>query len=147
MKRLLATLALLLLATAVQAEALPREELTVQTQAGALHRFNVEVAATPETRAEGLMFREELPEDAGMLFIYASPGPVGFWMKNTPLPLDMLFIDRSGEILAIHANAVPYSEDVIYAEMPVKSVLEINGGRAAALGIQPGDRVSSPSLQ
>ena len=76
-------------------------------------RFSVELADTPETRARGLMYREELPRSSGMLFIYDTPQRATFWMENTPLPLDMLFFDETGVLAGVHENAEPFSRDVI----------------------------------
>jgi uncharacterized membrane protein (UPF0127 family) len=87
------------------------------------------------------MHRETLPERAGMLFVYDEPHRGGFWMKNTLIPLDMLFIKANGNIVHIAANAVPEDETPIPSNEPVLAVLEINGGTAAALGIKEGDRV------
>ena len=103
--------------------------------------FNVEVAADEDSRQKGLMHRTTLASDAGMLFDFREPIPVVFWMKDTPLSLDMLFIRADGTVSTIAADTVPYSEEKIPASEPVRAVLEINGGRAMALGIQPGDKV------
>lgn len=122
---------------------LPVEQVTIVMANGATHGFTVEIAADAESRAHGLMERTDLPADAGMLFDYHTPQPVAFWMKNTPLPLDMLFIRADGTIVSVVANATPYSEKPIPSVEPVQAVLELNGGRAAELGIQPGDHVQS----
>ena len=103
--------------------------------------FAVEVAATPQEQARGLMFRTELDDFAGMIFPYRSPQILGFWMKNTPLPLDIIFIDEDRRIINIAAQTTPYSLDSVYSERPAMAVLEIAGGRAAQLGIKPGDKV------
>ncbi|SJZ50153.1 DUF192 domain-containing protein [Consotaella salsifontis] len=105
------------------------------------HAISVEVADTPETRATGLMFRESMPDDHGMLFVFDEPRPVTFWMKNTLIPLDMLFLDDHGVITRIAANAQPLSLSLIDSEGPVRFVLELNGGAAARLKAQPGDRL------
>ena len=115
-------------------------KVVIDTQKGPV-AFNVEVAADAASRAKGLMYRTTLAADAGMLFDYHQPNLAAFWMKNTPLSLDMLFIRQDGTVSTIAANTVPYSEDQIPASEPVRAVLEINGGRAMALGIQPGDKV------
>ena len=109
-------------------------------------RFAVEIADDAAERAEGLMFREALPSSAGMLFIYPEPEPVAFWMKNTLLPLDMLFIDATGTIRKVHANAVPGDLTPIPGEGPTRMVLEIRGGLAAAIGIAPGAELRHPAL-
>jgi uncharacterized protein len=103
--------------------------------------FAVEVAASPQEQARGLMFRTELNDFAGMIFPYKSPQILGFWMKNTPLPLDIIFIDEDGRIINIAAQTTPYSLDSVYSDRPAMAVLEIAGGRAAQLGIKPGDKV------
>jgi len=110
--------------------------------AGRTHRFTVEVARTSAEQAQGLMFRETLAADAGMLFPFASPRPASFWMKNTLIPLDMIFIRADGTIARVAANTVPQSLEPVGVSEPVAAVLEIPGGRAAELGISAGDRVS-----
>ena len=114
--------------------------LTISSANGE-HRFTVEVARTPEEHAAGLMFRKQLAPDAGMIFPYDPPQDVAFWMKNTLIPLDMLFIRPDGTIARIAANTVPQSLDPVPGLEPVSAVLELRGGRAAELGIAPGDRV------
>lgn len=122
---------------------LPVEQITIVMANGITHGFTVEIAADAASRAHGLMERRDLPADSGMLFDYHKAQPVAFWMKNTPLPLDMLFIRADGTIVSVVANAEPYSEKPIPSVEPVQAVLELNGGRAAELGIHPGDRVQS----
>jgi uncharacterized protein len=117
--------------------------LTIQS-GDKTHAFNVELADTPSEREKGLMFRESLPPDGGMLFDFGEPAPASIWMKNTLIPLDILFIDARGEIVAIARNAVPGSLRQISPGVPVRGVLEIAGGRAAALGVSPGDTVVHP---
>jgi uncharacterized protein len=119
---------------------LARIPLTIRSSAGA-HRFTVEVARTPEQQALGLMFRKSLDPDQGMLFPYEPPQSVSFWMKNTLIPLDMIFIRPDGTIARIAANTVPRSLDPVPSLEPVIAVLEIRGGRASQLGLRPGDRV------
>ena len=121
-------------------QTLPKAEIVVDT-AGGPHTFIVEIAADAASRSRGLMERTTLAPDAGMLFDYHRPQPVAFWMKNTPLPLDMIFIRGDGTIALIVSNATPYSKTPIPSMEPVRAVLEINGGRAAALGIDRGDKV------
>ena len=108
----------------------------------ATHSFEVEIADDGAERARGLMFREYLAPDAGMLFIYPRERIASFWMKNTLIPLDMLFIANDGTILQIAPQATPHSLDPVRSEAPVRAVLEINGGQAEALGIGVGDRVT-----
>ncbi|MFO1085914.1 MAG: DUF192 domain-containing protein [Reyranellaceae bacterium] len=104
-------------------------------------KFDVELALTEAERSRGLMFREKLGPYDGMLFDFHQEAPVSFWMKNTLIPLDMVFIAADGTIRHVHANAVPLSTDTIPSEFPVRGVLEINGGSARLLGIKPGDKV------
>lgn len=113
--------------------------LTV-TSGGNAHRFRVELALTPEQQAKGLMFRTKLGPDEGMLFPMDPPRPASFWMHNTVIPLDLLFIAPDGRVLNIAANAKPYDETPLKSAGPVKAVLELPGGRAAELGIAAGDR-------
>lgn len=105
------------------------------------HRFAVEVVATPESRSQGLMYRTELAANAGMLFVFERPAEVAFWMRNTYLPLDLIFIDRHGSIVRIHPQAKPHDDTLIASGQPVTHVLEINGGLAAELGIETGQRM------
>ena len=118
----------------------PLEPLAIVTHDGRIP-FKVELADNEAERERGLMFRRAMPSDQGMLFDFKTPRPVYFWMKNTYLPLDMVFIARDGRIVAIAANTTPLSEAPVGPGVPVMAVLELNAGRAAALGILPGDRV------
>lgn len=111
-------------------------------QNGKTHRFKVEVARTPADQSRGLMFRTEMGPDEGMLFPTETPQFRSFWMKNTVIPLDLLFIGADGLVSNIAADAVPYSEASIPSDGPVIAVLELAGGRAAELGIMPGARVT-----
>ena len=115
--------------------------LTVEGQ-GRRHVFTVEMARTAAQQEQGLMNRRALAPDAGMLFPFDPPRPASFWMRNTLIPLDMLFIRPDGSIARIAANTVPMSETPIAVPDPMTAVLEIPGGRAAQLGIREGDRVS-----
>lgn len=101
----------------------------------------MELALTPEQRAQGLMFREELAPDAGMLFLFDRESPRAFWMKNTYLPLDLLFLDSGGTIVSIARDTTPLSETPIPSQVPAAAVLELNAGTAARLDIAPGDTV------
>ncbi len=131
-------------ATAVaQLQRFPTAELTVVTANGP-RKFTVELATTPAQMEQGLMFRQSLAPDSGMLFDFKTPSPVSMWMKNTLIPLDMLFVDARGNIVNIHERAVPGSLNTINAAAPVRAVLELNGGTATRLGIKPGDRVLHP---
>ncbi len=108
--------------------------------------FNVEVADDFQERARGLMFVEEMPTLSGMLFVYEGPQAVNFWMKNTLIPLDMIFTAPDGEILSIHENAIPGDTTPIPGGNGVQMVLEINGGLASRLGIEVGDVMQHPSF-
>ena len=120
--------------------ALPVQTIRIDTASGP-KEFKVEVAADAVSQQHGLMYRRDLPADAGMLFDFHQEARVSFWMKNTPLPLDMVFIRKDGTVASIERNAEPYSTQSIPSVEPVRAVLEINGGRAQDLGIKPGDRV------
>jgi len=116
--------------------------LTIASANG-VHRFTVDVAATPEQQETGLMFVKHLAPDRGMIFPYDPPQEVAFWMHNTLIPLDMVFIRADGTIARI-ANAKALDETPVPSGEPVAAVLEIAGGRAAQLGIAPGDKVEWP---
>lgn len=120
--------------------------LAIETANGERHRFDVELAVTGKQRSLGLMFRENLAEDAGMLFVYPRPQVITMWMQNTPLPLDMLFIGADNRIVKIVERTIPYSTATISSGQAAKAVLELNGGTADRLGIQAGDRVVSGEL-
>jgi uncharacterized protein len=116
---------------------------TIQiVSASGVHAFTVELAATDAEREKGLMFRKELPEGQGMLFDFQQDQPVAFWMHNTLISLDMLFIRGDGRIMRIAENAKPESDDLIPSGVPVRGVLEVIAGTARAMGIKPGDRVT-----
>ena len=115
--------------------------LTISTAEGRKHRFTVEVARTADEQATGLMNRQALAPDRGMIFPYDQPTMASFWMKNTLIPLDMIFVRADGRIARIEANTVPLSLDPVPAGEPVTAVLELAGGRSAELGIKPGDTV------
>lgn len=114
--------------------------LTIDSK-GKRHAFTVEVARTPQEQAQGLMFRTELAPDAGMIFPFGTSKPASFWMKNTVIPLDIIFVRADGSIESIAANTVPYSLDAVSSGEPVAAVLELAAGRSAELGIGPGDIV------
>ncbi len=111
-----------------------------------VHAFSVELATNDAERSRGLMFRKELPEGRGMLFIFDRDEPVSFWMHNTFISLDMIFIRKDGRILRIAESTDPMSDRLIPSGGPVRAVLEVIGGTAHKLGIEPGDRVESPAL-
>lgn len=109
-------------------------------------RFSVEIADDPQERAQGLMFRESLPMSAGMLFIYEQPQELSFWMRNTLIPLDMIFIDSAGVVQHVHHNAIPHDLTPIPGGRGI-AVLEINGGLAARLGIGKGSEIRHPAIK
>ena len=117
--------------------------LEIASKSG-VHVFAVEIADTDASREKGLMFRKSLPEGQGMLFDFHEEQPVGFWMQNTYIPLDMVFIRGDGRILRIAENTEPLSTQLIPSGGPVRAVLEVTGGTTRKLGIAPGDRVASP---
>ena len=140
-RRVAACLAALLWLTAANAEAMETGRTIVRTQDGRTISFAVERAANDEERMAGLMNRKELATNSGMIFDFENNSVVVMWMKNTLIPLDMLFITAEGRISGIARNAVPLSLERIAAPGPVRYVLEIKGGVAEKLGIRPGDRV------
>ena len=117
----------------------------LKTPAGEM-RFRVEVADTDATRSRGLMWRENLDPGAGMIFIYDRPGPAQFWMRNTLIPLDMIFADETGTVRHVHSNARPKDDTVIDGGDNVLAVLEINGGYARRMGIEPGSVLRHPAF-
>ena len=126
-------------------ETFETETVVIQTSQ-ASYRFQVELALTPEQQTQGLMFRQSLRDDRGMLFVFKEPKMTSFWMYNTYLSLDMLFISQDGIIVQIHRRARPGSTEAIPSLTQVKGVLEIKGGMADRLGIKVGDRVFSETL-
>jgi len=114
---------------------------------GKTHAFKVELAESRFEQAKGLMFRRTMGADEGMLFPFDPPREASFWMKNTVIPLDIIFIGADHRILNIEANAVPYSETPRTSRGMAAAVLELNGGRAAQLGIVPGDKVEFQSAK
>jgi hypothetical protein len=133
-------------ARAETAMALPVDPtpLTVETEQGG-RRFTIEIADEPGERAAGLMFRESMPDDRGMLFVLEGNGQAGFWMKNTPLALDLLFVGQDGRVKAILPGE-PLSEAVITPGVPVRFVLELKAGTAARAGIEEGDLLRHPAI-
>ncbi len=121
----------------------PLEPLTVTTSTGE-HSFMVEIADDDAERQRGLMFRDPLPGDRGMLFQFPDVAERGFWMHNTPSPLDIIYIDPNGRIVSIVRNATPNSDQILPSNGPASGVLELRAGRAAEIGAQPGDRVRHP---
>ncbi len=121
-------------------QSLRTEPLTIATRHG-VARLTVEIADTDKTREIGLMCRTRLAPDRGMLFDFKRPQEVAFWMRNTLIPLDMVFIDANGRVVSIASNAAPLDETPIASAGAILAVLEIAGGRAATLGVAPGDKV------
>lgn len=125
------------------AATLPKDQVAILGAGGVKHLFKIELALTDEQMARGLMYREKLEDDAGMLFVYSRVQEIAMWMRNTKIPLDMLFIDNEGKIVHIAENARPYDERAISSRYPVRATLEIRGGQAAARGIKIGDTVQN----
>jgi len=119
------------------------QTLEIASKTG-VHIFSVEIVDNDADRAKGLMYRRELPEGRGMLFDFHRDQEVSFWMQNTYIPLDMIFIRGDGQILRIEENTVPLSTRMIPSRGAVRAVLEVIGGTSRKLGIAPGDRVASP---
>ena len=128
-------------AAVTPAQAAGRVTIEIVSGTG-VHAFNVELASNDAERSRGLMFVKSLPEGQGMLFDFKRDQPVSFWMHNTYIPLDMIFIAGNGRILHIAENAKPLSDDLIPSQYPVRAVLEVIGGTAEKLGLKPGDRVT-----
>jgi uncharacterized membrane protein (UPF0127 family) len=118
----------------------PTDPLTI-VSGDTSHAFKVELADTPKESEMGLMHRSSMPKDHGMIFDFRPEREVNMWMKNTLIPLDMLFLDGDGTVLAIAENARPHSERLVGPGIPVSSVLELNAGMVKELGIKPGDKV------
>jgi uncharacterized membrane protein (UPF0127 family) len=119
--------------------------LVLKTDSGR-HSFTIELANTPAERALGLMYRRALPADAGMLFLYDKPQPLTMWMRNTFIPLDMVFIGVDGKVHRIESRTEPFSTQLISSEGAVQGVLELNAGTAANIGLKAGDEVVYPGL-
>lgn len=118
-----------------------RDILDVVTADNLSWTFHVDLAVTPQQRSRGLMFRRTMADDEGMLFLYTREAPRSFWMKNTYLPLDIIFLDRHGVIVSIAADARPLDEATIPSGAPAAGVLEVLAGTSRRLGLEPGDRV------
>lgn len=131
-------------ASAMPLSSFPRETIAVETRSARRLVFDAWRAATPAQREQGLMFVQAMGTDQAMIFIYEPPDYVAMWMKNTLLPLDMLFVDRDGCVIRIKERARPGSLDTIESGGHVALVVELNGGTAAARGIRAGDRVVRP---
>jgi uncharacterized membrane protein (UPF0127 family) len=122
------------------------DRLEIVTSTG-VHAFSVELARNDAEREKGLMYRRFMPADRGMLFDFKREEPVMFWMKNTYIPLDMIFISRNGTVTSVAADAEPLSERLIPSGGPCYGVLELNGGVAASIAIKPGDKIRHPIFQ
>jgi uncharacterized protein len=120
---------------------LPREKLVIVSRGGTAHTFDVEMALTDQQQTTGEMFRTSVPADTGMLFVWKTPQDSEMWMKNTLVPLDMVFINADGKIRSIAENTVPQSLAVIDSHGPVLATLELQGGLTAKLNIKVGDTV------
>jgi uncharacterized protein len=116
------------------------EPVTIATDDGAV-MFTTEIADTAELRERGLMFRHRLPADRAMLFDFGRPQPVSMWMKNTYIPLDMVFIRQDGSVAAIAENTVPFSEDIVGVQEPVRGVMELAAGTAKKIGLTRDSKV------
>lgn len=119
-------------------------DILVRAANRAPHPIRVEVARTMEEQQRGMMFRESMGADNGMLFLYEEPQPVAYWMHNTVLPLDIIYVGPDRRVIRIAADAVPYSDEPIPSGGPVSAVLELNAGRAAQLGIAVGTQIDWP---
>lgn len=147
----LLAVALGLLANPLHAQVLdlasyPQGSLEIETRSGR-HKFEIWIADTPDRQRQGLMYVRDLPANQGMLFVNDSSRVSSFWMKNTYIPLDMLFIDARGKIVAIFANTTPLSLDPVGPMTPVLGILELRGGESARRGIRKGDRVIHPVFE
>ena len=127
-------------------DAFPRAELTLTDGKRSKHVFKVWLADTPSRQAQGLMFVRSLPQLRGMLFVHPEPRTISMWMKNTYIPLDMVFIDAQGRVQQVVEQTTPHSLATIQSDRPALAVLEIGGGEAKRLGIRPGQLVSHPAL-
>ena len=123
----------------------PRERIAIETRSARRHMFDAWRADTPQTRVQGLMFVRSLQQEQAMIFVYGSPQYVGMWMKNTLIPLDMLFVDTDGCVVKVHERAEPGSLETIASDAPVVLVVELAGGVASSLGLRVGDRVTRPA--
>lgn len=115
--------------------------LTIITQDGQQHNFMMEVAQTEQQQSYGLMFREELADDHGMIFLFSDEEMRGFWMKNTLIFLDIIFVNKAGTIVMVHSMAQPHDRTMISSDLPAKAVIEVRGGLTTDLGIKAGDRI------
>jgi uncharacterized membrane protein (UPF0127 family) len=138
--------AFFLFASAALPQTAERETLAIESANGT-HEFQVEIADDAREHQRGLMFRREMADEAGMLFVYGADQRASFWMRNTYIPLDMLFVKADGTIESIAKRTTPLSEKSVRSNGPVRFVLEINGGLCDELGITPGDMVTGPAIE
>ena len=143
---ILLAFAIVLLGGSASAQSDELRKIEIASKSGT-HSFLVELAVDDKQRARGLMYRKELPEGRGMLFDFQQEQDVSFWMKNTYIPLDMIFIRANGTVRRVAANTEPLSERTVPAGGPVRYVLEVIGGTARKLGIEPGDKVTGAALR
>lgn len=125
---------------------LPKEDIVIYSNDGMPHRFNVEIASTPDQQEIGLMWRKQLAANQGMIFDWGAPQVSTMWMKNTLIPLDMVFVGSDGRVDAITEQAVPQSLAIISSGVPVRATIELQGGITQALDIRVGDKVQIPGL-
>jgi uncharacterized membrane protein (UPF0127 family) len=128
-------------------DAFPTGELTISDGKRVRHSFKVWLADTPSRQSQGLMFVRSLPAARGMLFVHPQPRNISMWMKNTYIPLDMVFIDARGRVQQVVEQTTPHSLALIQSKSPALAVLEIAGGEARRLGIRPGQQVAHPALK
>ena len=128
-----------------QALACASDAIDIRTATG-VATYSIEIADDAAERAQGLMFRDSMPRDHGMFFVYPTGRPVAFWMKNTPLPLDIIYINERGVICSIAADTTPYSEEALPSGCAAQTVLELNAGEAKAAGIRVGAPVRHPAV-
>jgi uncharacterized membrane protein (UPF0127 family) len=124
----------------------PHASMTIQRNNGPTYLYDIEVATSSEQEAYGLMFRRVLLQNTGMIFLYQSDQDIHMWMKNTFIPLDMLFVRRDGIIAKIMTHTIPFDLTPLSSGEPVRAVVEINGGDADRLGLEPGDKILFPPL-
>lgn len=138
-------LGLIAITMAGQGIACTQDQIDIRTDAG-VSAYSIEIADDAAERAQGLMFREEMARDHGMYFVYPTGRPVAFWMKNTPLPLDIIYINERGIICSIAADTTPFSEEALPSGCAAQTVLELNAGEAKAAGIRVGAPVRHPAI-
>ncbi|WP_083649641.1 DUF192 domain-containing protein [Salaquimonas pukyongi] len=132
--------------SSLEVEGRQAEEIWIVTKSGRF-RFTAEIADDPQERSRGLMFRKSMPPKHGMLFDFGEVRPVHMWMRNTPLSLDMVFLDETGTVTSIAERTTPFSDAIIDSGGPISHVLELNAGIVRLIGLQPGDRVEHASFE